>query len=369
MASNTNSLPGEYFTSPAIHLDELKNIFYKRWLCIGRAEQIASPGDYFLQNIGDESVIVVRGQDGQVRAFFNLCRHRGTRICTEERGAFSKSIQCPYHAWTYGLDGSLIGVPDGHSMEGLDKDQLGLHPVSIEEWQGFLYINLSRDPSPLAEAIGPLAGRVERWGLPSLRRASQIAYDVAANWKLIVENYNECYHCPIIHPQLNELSNYRSGTDDLNHGTVLGGFMMLAEGSESMSLEGGYCAPPLDTIEEIDLSRVYYYSVFPNMLLSLHPDYVMFHTLWPQGPERTRIVCEWLFSPDAMSAPDFSPESAVAFWDETNRQDWHVCELSQMGVRSMAYTPGPYHFWHESLLAEFDRQVLTALGRENTGAD
>jgi Rieske 2Fe-2S family protein len=369
MAHNTNSLPGEYFTSPVIHNDELSNIFYRRWLCVGRADRVAKSGDYFLQTIGSESVIVVRDQAGKVNAFFNLCRHRGTRICTEETGAFSKSIQCPYHAWTYGLDGKLIGVPDGHDMEGLDKATLGLHKVAIQEWQGFLFINLSRNPGPLLDSIGSLAGRVERWGLPNLKIAGQIVYDVAANWKLVVENYNECYHCPIIHPQLNERSNYRSGVNDLNQGVVLGGYMMLAEGAESMSLEGGYCAPPLDNIDVDDLSRVYYYSIFPNMMLSLHPDYVMFHTLWPQGPERTQIVCEWLFSPEAMSAPDFSPAGAISFWDETNRQDWHVCELSQMGVRSIAYQPGPYHFWHESLLAEFDQQVLNALGHTSPGAD
>jgi Rieske 2Fe-2S family protein len=359
--SGARTLPGHFYTSEEIHQAELERIFQERWLCAGRAAEIPAAGDYFLKQVGLESIIVLRDRQEQARAFFNVCRHRGTRLCTEAHGRFSATIQCPYHAWTYGLDGRLIGAPLMDELEDFDKTDYPLAGVALAEWEGFLFINLGRAPEPFESAFSPLIGKFSQWGLSGLQVARTIAYDVKANWKLIVQNYSECYHCPVIHPELARKSPYRSGQNDLFEGPYLGGYMELNEENGSLTVSGRSCSPPLGSVSGEDLRRVYYYSIFPNMLLSLHPDYVMFHTLWPASPNHTQIVCEWLFSPKALEQPGFDPDDAVNFWDTTNRQDWQVSELTQLGVSSRAYSPAPYS-GQESLLAALDREVLRALG-------
>ena len=361
LSEGAMTLARRYYTSAEILDEEFERIFYEQWLCVGREEQIPTPQRYFLQQVGQENIIVVRNKVGEVNAFYNVCRHRGTRMITEPSGRFASCIQCPYHAWTYNLDGDLIGAPLMDEVSWFDKSDFPLHPVAVAQWEGFLFINLSRRPEPFETAFAPLLGKFAPWNLPELKVARRIEYEVAANWKLVVQNYSECYHCPLIHPDLVKISPSRSGKNDLYEGPFLGGYMELNHGSGSMTMSGRACAAPLSGLTEQDLQRVYYYSLFPNTLLSLHPDYVMCHTLWPQSPDRTHIICEWMFSPEAAAQPDFNPEDAIQFWDMTNRQDWHVCELSQLGVSSRAYTPSPYS-GPEALLAAFDRQLLKALG-------
>jgi len=355
-----HTLERQYYTSEAIFQAELERIFYKNWICVGRVEQIPNPGDYFVRTIGTEGLIITRDRQSEVHAFYNVCRHRGTRLCDQPSGHFRESIQCPYHAWTYGLDGRLIGVPGMAEMKGFDKRDYGLYHPCLETWEGFLFVNLDPKAESLAKAFAPLAGKFDRWEIGNLRSARRIDYDTQANWKLLTENYSECYHCPLVHPALSKLSPYDSGEDDLTSGPYLGGFMRINE--DSLTLSGGTARPPLGSVEGADLHRVYYYSLFPNMLLSLHPDYVMFHTLWPQAPGRTLITCEWLFNPQTMARPDFDASDAVEFWDMTNRQDWHICEEGQIGIGSRIYQPGPANDWHEALPVAFDAQVLKALG-------
>jgi Rieske 2Fe-2S family protein len=358
----TSTLPGRYYTSREIFAEEEERIFRRRWLCVGREAQVAEPGAYFLASSARESVIILRDEGGLARAFYNVCRHRGTRLCEEEKGRLGRSIQCPYHAWTYALDGRLIGAPHMDGVDGFEKGDYPLHSAALESWEGFLFLNLSSDPEPLPQAFAPLTDRFRRFGLARLRTWRRIEYDVRANWKLLFQNYSECLHCPVIHPGLARRTPYRSGENDLVDGPFLGGFMMLEAGSESLTASGRACGPAVGELPDEDLRRVYYYSIFPNLLLSLHPDYVMFHTLWPEAPDRTRVVCEWLFHPDAFGAAEHDPEDAVKFWDITNREDWHVCELSQAGVSSRSYVPGPYST-RESLPAAWDREYLSKLGR------
>lgn len=357
------TLPGRYFTSPELFAEEREKIFLQNWLCVGRESQIARPGQYFLQGIGPESVIILRDRQNEVRAFHNVCRHRGTRLCEDHAGQFSGTIQCPYHAWTYTLDGQLVGAPSADTIEDFDKGDWPLHPVAVATWEGFVFINLAADPEPFAEAFAPLKGRFSRFNLAGLAAHRRIDYDLMCNWKFVVQNYSECYHCPLVHPALVKLSPPTSGENDLISGPFLGGFMDIVDASESLTMSGRSCGVMVGDLPQDDLKRVYYYSLFPNMLLSLHPDYVMYHTIWPKGPGSTLVTCEWLFHPDTLRDPAFNPEDGVAFWDLTNRQDWHVCELSQAGVQSRSYTPGPYSR-REGLSAAFDQQVLKALGHQ-----
>ena len=362
LLAGAQPLPGSYYTTLEIFQVEMERIFSSRWLCLGRVSQLQAPGDYFLAQVGAESLIVLSDRAGKPRMYYNVCRHRGSRLCTQERGRFAGSIQCPYHAWTYDLDGRLIGAPLMETGSNFQKKAYPLVEAPLVEWEGFLFTNLAKRPPRFEKAFTTLLGKFSAWGLPDLRCVQRIEYMVRANWKLIAQNYSECYHCPVIHPELARKSPYRSGQNDLFEGPFLGGYMDLVEETGSLTMSGRACAPPLGSVAGEDLRRVYYYLVFPNLLLSLHPDYAMAHTLWPQDVDLTRVVCEWYFSPEAEGQPGVNPNDAVEFWDLTNRQDWEICAQTQLGVGSRAYAPALYS-GQESLLAAFDQEVLRALGK------
>jgi Rieske 2Fe-2S family protein len=353
--AGARTLPQRYFVSPEIFAKEQEAIFSTQWVCVGHQSEIAKPGDYFVADVAGESVIIVCDKRGEIHGFFNVCRHRGTRLCEERSGHFS-AIQCPYHAWTYGLDGSLIGAPHMDDVPGFVKADYSLHAVNMALWEGFIFVNLADAPASLEEWFAPLAGKFTHWNLSKLRSAKRIEYDVRANWKLMFENYSECYHCPGVHPMLSKVSPYDSAENDLCEGPFLGGFMSITKGA-GLTMSGKACALPVGDIRSEDHARVFYYSIFPNMLLSLHPEYVMVHQLWPKSPDRTLILCDWFFRPETFDRDDFHPNDAIDFWDMTNRQDWHVCELSQQGIASRAYQPGPYSP-RESIPAAWDREYL-----------
>ena len=358
--AGAKTLPQRYFVSSEIFAKEQKIIFSTQWVCVGHQSQITKPGDYFTAEVASESLIIVRDKGGKLRSFYNVCRHRGTRLREDRAGQAISGhvtvIQCPYHAWTYGLDGRLLGAPHMDEVEGFDKADYSLHAVNLALWEGFIFVNLADSPAPLEKGFVPLVGKFSHWNLPKLRSAKRVEYDVRANWKLIFENYSECYHCPGVHPALSKLTPYDSAENDLCEGPFLGGFMRITKGN-SLTMSGNACALPVGDIQADDHHRVFYYSIFPNMLLSMHPDYVMVHQLWPQSPERTLVLCDWFFHPEAFDRADFHPNDAVEFWDMTNRQDWHVCELSQQGIASRAYRPGPYSP-RETIPAGWDREYL-----------
>ncbi|MBC5806198.1 MAG: (2Fe-2S)-binding protein [Candidatus Eremiobacter antarcticus] len=355
------TLPGRYYTSADVHQKERERIFTRRWLCVGREEQIRNKGDYFLAESAGESIIVVRGTDGQARAFFNVCRHRGTRMCEVPSGTFAGAIMCPYHAWTYALDGKLTAARNMQDLEDFDKADYPLRTVALANWEGFLFINLTREADTFDQDFSSLLGRFAQWRIGETRIARSITYELSCNWKLVFQNYSECYHCPLIHPALDRLTASTSGRNDLMRGPFLGGYMTLRDPGTSMTVSGHTDRPPLGEVAGDELDRVYFYTIFPSMLLSLHPDYIMAHRVYPLAVNRTKVVCEWLFDADTMAKPGFDPSDAVEFWDMTNRQDWHVCELSQAGIESVAYAPGPYSN-QEGLLYEFDQHYLAALG-------
>ncbi|HEX4638798.1 MAG TPA: aromatic ring-hydroxylating dioxygenase subunit alpha [Chthoniobacterales bacterium] len=371
-AAGAKSLPQKHFVSPEVFAAEQQKIFAKQWLLVGHVSQLPDPGHYIVQDVNRESLIVIRDRDGEIRGFYNVCRHRGTRL-KENACGHSSTIQCPYHAWTYGLDGRLIGAPHMDDVAGFDKGDYPLHQVNIGVWEGFIFVNLAdsltsilsqrerrteSDAQSLEEWFAPLKGKFSHWNMSILRSAKRITYDVHANWKLMFENYSECYHCPGVHPQLQKVSPYDSAENDLREGPFLGGFMKINPG-KSLTMSGNACAAFVGDVK--NLQQVFYYSISPNMLLSLHPEYVMLHQLWPQSPERTLIICDWLFHPDAFGAKNFNPQDAIEFWDMTNKQDWHVCELSQQGISSRAYEPGPYSS-RESIPAAWDEYYLNVMG-------
>jgi Rieske 2Fe-2S family protein len=352
------SLPSRYYVDPSYYRSELEWYFGEMWFYAARADEIPNRGDYVLREIAGESLIVVRGERGEINAFYNVCRHRGTRLCEHESGTTGSTIRCPYHAWVYDLGGRLVAAPHMDRVEGFRTEDYPLARLAVDVWDGLVFLNFrSAPPDSLRAQLGGVDERFRAWGMGELRTARRVVYDVAANWKLIIHNYSECLHCPGVHPALQKLSHYLSGENEPADDGYLGGRMGLREGIATLSLDGRRRWDNLPGLDESECRYVYFYAVLPNLLLSPHPDYVMTHALWPRGAGRTEIVCEWLFHPDTMAAADFDTEDVFAFWDITNRQDWHVCEQMQLGLGSRAYRPGPYSH-REDLLPAFDRLIL-----------
>jgi len=357
MPEGARTLPARYYTDPALFRVEMDELFGRMWFYAARSQEIERAGQFLVRELNGYNVIVTRNAAGRVNAFHNVCRHRGTRICTEASGQFAGSIQCPYHAWTYDLDGCLIGAPHMEDVPHFRKPDYPLHGVHADEWDGHVFLNLDSQPQPLRAQLGSLVDKFRDWRMSDLRLGRRIVYDVKANWKLIIQNYNECLHCPNLHPALNRLSHYLSGENEPLQATYMGGRMDLRPGVETLSTDGSCPRAFLPGLSADDRRRVYYYAIFPNMLLSLHPDYMMTHTLWPVAADRTINVCEWHFQASELATESFDASDCVDFWDLTNRQDWHVCELSQAGISSRAYVPGPYSN-REDLLYAFDRFIV-----------
>ena len=356
-----HTMPGEFYTSPAILEEERTRLLPNMWHCAGRSSALSGTGAFIVREIAGESIIIVRGKDGELRAFFNICRHRGTRLCTRAGGQFSETIQCPYHAWTYGIDGRLIGAPHMNEVEGFDKKDYPLHRAAIAEWEGFVFVNVARNPRPFAEWFAPLLGRLSRYALADLDVGHSVKYEVNANWKLVFQNYSECLHCPMIHPELSTKMPYTSGANDLIEGPFLGGYMELTHDSATMS--GRACGRLVsDSLPSDDRKRAYYYTIMPNMLLSIHPDYVNYYMLTPLAVDRTLVESEWMFARSNAGHAAFNPADAIEFWDVTNRQDWAICEQSQAGISSSRYEPGPYSP-RESMPAAWDHEYLRLMGR------
>jgi glycine betaine catabolism A len=354
------TLPAGYYTDPHVFAREI-DVFYRRmWVSVCRLEDVPVPGAYVTREVAGHDLILLRTSAG-VRALENVCRHRGTRLCGAEAGRLGGAIQCPYHAWTYDYEGRLIGAPHMDGSPGFSKGDLSLGTARAGVWDGFVFVSLAPSGPSLEDHLAGLPAKFAPWGMADLVRAHRVVYDVRANWKLIVQNYNECLHCPTLHPALNRLSHYLGGDNEPIRPTYMGGRMDLNDGVETMSMDGTCPRQLLPGLSGVEQRSVYYYSVFPGFLLAPHPDYVLTHTLWPRAHDETRIVCEWLVHPDEAARPAFDLTDATDFWDMTNRQDWHVCELAQRGISSRGYRPGPYSS-REDLLHAFDRFVVAALG-------
>jgi glycine betaine catabolism A len=360
VGAHAMTLDARWYTSPDVFRQEQDRLFARDWICVGHESRIEQPGDYLVATIAGESIIVVRDGSGAVRALYNVCRHRGTQLCTEGSGHLIGSIQCPYHAWTYALDGALLAARNMQGVAGFDRANYPLHRAATTVVDGFVFVTLNHEPAVLTPPLAPLTAHLERWNAAGLREARHIDYEVACNWKLIFQNYSECYHCPVIHPQLDKLSPSDSGRNDFVAGPILGGYSELRESVSSLTTTGERHRPPLGSVDGADLKRTYYYTIFPSLLLSLHADYLMVHTVRPIAADRTAIRCSWLFDPVATDDPSFDPSDVTEFWDLTNRQDWNVSELTQRGLGSRAYRPGPFAN-AEGLLHAFDLHYLSVM--------
>ena len=359
------TLHRDYYLSEQLFALERERIFYRDWFCAARDEEIPNPGDYLVRDVAGESVLVVRTRGGGLAAHYNVCRHRGSQLVPDcGRGSFSGGIRCPYHSWTYTLEGALRTAPFLEESDGLGKRDLSLHPVGVESWGGFIFLHLTPAEATargqtLQAQLGGVPERLRRYPLSELRVAKRIEYEIAANWKVMLENYNECYHCGPVHPELCRLVpafKQRGGADlDWERG------IPHREGAWTFTGSGTTNRAPFDGLSEDERVRHKGELVYPNLLLSLSAEHVAVFTVWPHAPARTTVVCEFLFHPGEMARPDFDPSDAVDFWDLVNRQDWAICESVQRGMASRVFQTG-YYAPMESWSLDIRRYVGKRLG-------
>jgi Rieske 2Fe-2S family protein len=334
-------LPRDAYVSPRVFAFEQERFFAGSWTCVGREGDLEGTGAQRAARIGGAGVLLARGTDGRVRAFANTCRHRGHELLGVGEQTTRRTVLCPYHAWTYDLDGSLRVAPGFREHGEFRPTEHGLVELPLESWHGFLFVNGSGDAPPFADHVGALDDLVAPYRPERLVPLVSHAYELAANWKVVLENYHECYHCPLIHPELCQVSPPASGDNFELDGAWVGGTMDLKDHAATMSLDGHSDGVPIPGLDGERLRTVAYLGLFPNLLLSLHPDYVMTHLVEPLAADRCRIVCTWYFPPEAADQPGFDPTYAVEFWDRTNRQDWAACESVQRGMASPHFQPGP----------------------------
>ncbi|MBA3690295.1 MAG: aromatic ring-hydroxylating dioxygenase subunit alpha [Actinobacteria bacterium] len=363
------TLSGADYTSVEVYDDERERIWWGDWICVGRAEEVPTPGDHMTRDIAGESIFITRNAKAELRAFYNVCSHRGTRFVDDGAGHVRRAFKCPYHAWTYDLDGLLIGTPNVKEDEHFDRSRFPLHPVHVDSYAGFVFVNMAAEPRrTLMEALTQGAETItafERFRMDELRVGVRLVYEVEANWKIVVENYNECLHCPTIHPELVQVVPlFRFGEvwdedirDDGNR---------MMEGATSFTATGTSSLPPLPGLAPEDHDMYYGTYEFPNLMLNLHPDCAMYYIGYPKGPTHTTVVSEYLFRPETIADPAFAPEPVVEFWDTISEQDWTVCARAQTGVGSRAFTTGVYPR-QDRFLYWFNEEYRAAMGRELQG--
>ena len=333
-------LPREAYVDPGV-FDWERTHFFSGWVCVGRTTDLAEPGSQRAIALGTSSVLLTRGEDGVLHAFANVCRHRGHELLPCGAGARKRGIVCPYHAWSYRLDGSLLAAPGFRDVDDFDPDEFGLIALPCREWHGWLFVDGSGRAGSFDDHVGELEGIIAPYAPADLKVVATHEYEIAANWKIVVENYQECYHCSMIHPELCQVSPPDSGANLDLPGDWVGGWMSLRDEAETMSLDGRSHGTVIDGLSDTERRTVMYVALFPNLLVSLHPDYVMTHRLVPLGADRSWIECAWLFPAESADRPGFDPAYAVDFWDLTNRQDWSACESVQRGLTNEHARPGP----------------------------
>ena len=384
------SLPREYYVDADVYRADLDAVWRRFWLFAGHSCEAAEPGAYFLLDLGDDSLVVVRGEDGVLRALHNVCRHRGSRICDEPSGSVRRFV-CPYHQWVYALDGSVRGCGGVDAELGLDRRDLSLFEARIEEVAGLVFVSLSDDPPSFADARSDLERMFAQQGLDSAKVAARRSYSVRANWKLVWQNNRECWHCHLGHPEyvranydtargsaatLAEIADrtaeLRSKGLEVDHDDVgLAPFPSparwwsanrtpTAPGFVTESLDGRPVAPPMGSYGDHDVGTLRS-RVLPGFWCHASADHVVTTRILPTGPLETKLDVTWLVASFAEEGRDYALDALLPFWQVTSEQDWALCERNQRGVLSSAYRPGPLSPAKEANVIAFGDWYVDAL--------
>jgi Rieske 2Fe-2S family protein len=389
-----HSLPADFYSSPLVYRAEIEQIWRQGWLFVGNACEIPSPGDYMTFSVDDDSLIVIRDEDDQIHALWNVCRHRGTQICAESHGKAGRLV-CPYHQWTYARDGSLISCRG--MQDEINKADLGLLRAHVRQLDGLVYVSLADEPPDFSGAAAAISPFVRPQGLEHAKPAKIVDYNVAANWKIVWENNRECYHCNVNHPQYIKANFDHYNADDTSErvqarisqavarseqkwsdaGLAVshrrtgmthfpdvgpGGWFSanrtpLVEGYVSESMDGRQVAPLMGDYEDADVGTLRVRTL-PNMWLHASCDHVVSTRLLPAGMGCTSVRVAWLVDKDAVEGRDYRLEDVMPFWQLTSEQDWALCECVQKGIRSSHYVPGPFSTYKEYNVDAFVRWYL-----------
>jgi len=360
------TLPGAAYHSDEAYAVDREKVFFRSWVYVGRAERLATPGSWRRVEVAGESILLVRGRDDRIRGFYNVCRHRGSQLCDAEQGQVRTHLRCPYHAWGYALDGTLVTTPMVERDE-IDRESTSLWSVHTAVWEGFVFVNLSREePQPLLEFLASQQDEVlalARVGLAELRIGHVSTADVQANWKIVLENYNECLHCPTVHPELMAVvpayrkgSIFEPGRDD--------GGVTLADGRTALAADPRLRLPLLPGLKGQPGPAAYFgAAVYPGMFLDVDGSTALATAIFPTGPRSCRLVTEYLFSPEALDDPDFDPQPVIEFNELVTRQDNEACERVQRGVTSRAFDHGVFPA-KDAWVYALDQRYLRDIGRE-----
>ena len=340
------ALPKRMYVDEAEWRQERDRVLHSSWFCAGRVAELRldRPSRLCVLDVVGESILVTSDAAGQLHGAYNVCRHRGSQVVPVDPASAvpapcsMAALRCPYHSWTYALSGHLLRAPHTDGLADFDPGAFSLEPVGVDQWGGFLFVHLTPSLAPpLAEELSEFDTRLMRYPLAELVGGARFTYDVGANYKVIAENYNECYHCGPVHPELCRLvPAFAGGGSDLDWDDGV----PHREGAWTFTMSGGTNRRPFPGLDGNERSRHKGELVYPNLLLSLSADHVASLVLWPLSVDRTRVVCDLLFAPSEIEAPDFDPGDAGELWDLVNRQDWAICESVQRGMSSRAYRQG-----------------------------
>jgi Rieske 2Fe-2S family protein len=351
LLGHTQGLPAGWYFDPAHHARELERIWYRQWLYVCRGSEIAAR-DYRTVEIGDQKLLLVRDDAGVLQGFHNTCRHRGAALCREAAGRLpGGTLICPYHAWVYDLRGQLLRTSSKRLPEGFELRDHALYPVRVREWNGFVFMSLAAEPPDFAAAFDQPLARMDSWGLPGLALGHVFTKLIHCNWKIFWENYNECLHCPTVHPRLSQLVpifgrallEERDDPDWASHAEDAdpkwkGG---LRRGAESWSTDGRATGVRFEGLSEEDRRAGHIYMTgLPSMFIVGHVDYVRVVRLRPLGPEVTELVVEYLFKPETLVSPGFDLANIVEFTNLVMSEDADVCELNQRGLHAAPHRRG-----------------------------
>jgi Rieske 2Fe-2S family protein len=331
-------LPASWYRDPAHYQRELEAFWYGRWIAVAREEELVATGDWRTVQIGTQSIVILRDGNSRLKAFHNTCRHRGSILCTKDSGRFERDrIVCPYHSWTYDLAGKLVATPRKMETRDFDRNDFPLFEVAVQAWGGFVFVCLHNKKTG---DFGELPKQFKNYGFENLRIGKRVVAEVKANWKLLAENFSECFHCPPVHPELcRVVTAYReAGAWGLRSSEAA----EYKVGAKTLTLDGSARLPAFRNLSEKEKQTLYIPAMLPpNLFLNVQPDYVNSQLTFPTGPESVRIVYDWLFEPAHM------PKGAVlehytALWEVTNAQDAQNCEWQQQGIHARPFKHGHY---------------------------